>query len=53
MTVSEVLEILRQKSDKAHLAGMARFGIDNTKALGVPMPELRKLAKSIKKCSIL
>ncbi len=28
---------------------MKRFGIDSSKALGVPMPEIRKLARSIKK----
>ena len=28
---------------------MARFGIDNSKALGVKLPEIRKLAKEIKK----
>ena len=49
MTTAEVIEILRSKSDEKYLAGMVRFGIDNTKALGVSMPELRKLAKSIKK----
>lgn len=49
MIASEVIEILRQRSDEKYLAGMVRFGIDNTKALGVSMPELRKLARSIKK----
>jgi 3-methyladenine DNA glycosylase AlkD len=28
---------------------MKRFGVDNSKALGVPLPQLRKIAKSIKK----
>jgi 3-methyladenine DNA glycosylase AlkD len=28
---------------------MKRFGIENTKALGIPIPELRKLAKVLKK----
>lgn len=28
---------------------MKRFGVDNSKALGVPLPALRKVAKSIKK----
>jgi len=28
---------------------MLRFGVDNSKAFGVPIPELRKLAKSLKK----
>jgi 3-methyladenine DNA glycosylase AlkD len=49
MTASEVLDILNQKANKANLAGMARYGINITSTLGVSMPELRKLAKSIKK----
>ena len=28
---------------------MKRFGIDSSKALGIPLPELRKIAKGIKK----
>jgi 3-methyladenine DNA glycosylase AlkD len=49
MNIDEVIAILKQKSNPAYLAGMKRFGIDNTKALGIPIPELRKLSKVIKK----
>jgi len=49
MNAKEVTDLLKQKSNPVHLAGMARFGIDNTKALGIPLPELRKLSKIIKK----
>ena len=44
-----VLEHLKEKADANYLKGMARFGIDNSKALGVKLPEIRKLAKIIKK----
>jgi 3-methyladenine DNA glycosylase AlkD len=47
--VDEVVGFLKEKADAAYLAGMQRYGIDNTKALGVRLPELRKLAKTIKK----
>jgi len=48
-SVDEVVDLLRQKSNPAYLAGMKRFGIDSGKALGIPLPELRKIAKGIKK----
>jgi 3-methyladenine DNA glycosylase AlkD len=44
-----VLEHLKEKADTNYLKGMARFGIDSSKALGVKLPEIRKLAKTIKK----
>ena len=49
MTTSEILHHLQQKSSEKYLAGMLRFGVDNSRAYGVPVPELRKLAKTIKK----
>jgi len=48
-SVGEIIDLLKQKSNPAHLAGMKRFGIDTSKALGIPLPELRKIAKGIKK----
>jgi len=47
--VQFVLEQLKEKADATYLKGMARFGIDSSKALGVRLPEIRKLAKVIKK----
>lgn len=47
-TVQFVLEQLKEKADAAYLKGMARFGIDNSQALGIKLPEIRKLAKIIK-----
>jgi 3-methyladenine DNA glycosylase AlkD len=49
MTVTEVIDHLKQKADAKHHAGMARFGIANEKAIGVKIPEVRALAKLIKK----
>ena len=48
-SIDEVVGLLRQKSNPAYLAGMKRFGINASKALGIPLPELRKIAKGIKK----
>jgi 3-methyladenine DNA glycosylase AlkD len=49
MNVTEVIEQLKQKSNALHLEGMKRYAIDNSKALGVSMPQVRQLAKEIKK----
>ena len=45
----QVICLLKQKSSPAYLAGMKRFGIEDKNALGIPVPELRKLARVIKK----
>jgi len=44
MNIDEVIDLLKQKSNPAYLEGMKRFVIENTKALGIPIPELRKLS---------
>ncbi|HTD39509.1 MAG TPA: DNA alkylation repair protein [Mucilaginibacter sp.] len=49
MNVQQIVELLNQSSDAKYLEGMKRFGVDNSKALGVSLPQIRKLAKSIKK----
>lgn len=49
MKLEEVLDQLRQLGDSSSLPGMARYGIVVDKALGIRMPVLRALAKSIKK----
>ncbi|ACU61753.1 DNA alkylation repair protein [Chitinophaga pinensis] len=49
MDVTDIIDLLKEKADTRYHAGMLRFGIDNEKALGVKLPELRKLAKIIKK----
>jgi 3-methyladenine DNA glycosylase AlkD len=49
MNAEEVIILLKQKSNPVYLAGMKRFGIENTKALGIPIPELRKVGKTLAK----
>ena len=49
MHLQQVIDLLKQQSNPSHLEGMKRYGIDNSKALGVSMPQVRKLAKEIKK----
>jgi len=53
MFVTEIIHELKAQSSPRYLDGMKRFGIDSSKALGVPMPQIRKLAKSIKKDHLL
>jgi 3-methyladenine DNA glycosylase AlkD len=43
----ETLERLRAVARSENLAGMARYGIEVSSALGVPIPELRAIAKGI------
>lgn len=52
MEIDEIVSRLKGLSKKAkpgYKEGMARFGIVSDTALGVPLPELRKLAKEIGK----
>lgn len=43
----EVVERLRSIGDPASVAGRARFGIPETDALGVSVPQLRRLAREL------
>jgi 3-methyladenine DNA glycosylase AlkD len=45
MTVDGVLEALRAVADPDRLSGMARVGIETSHALGVSVPNIRKVAK--------
>jgi 3-methyladenine DNA glycosylase AlkD len=47
--VDSILALLRENATPASLAGMSRFGIDTSTALGVRVPVLRKLAREIRK----
>jgi len=44
-TVEDVLNRLKEKASSHNLEGMSRFGISIDKRLGVPMPDMRKIAK--------
>lgn len=48
-TVDEVMELLQSKAKSDQLEGMARFAIAGDKRMGVSMPDMRKIAKSIGK----
>lgn len=49
MDCSEVVQRLRQLGRPEALEGMSRYGISTTRALGVSIPQLRKLAKELGK----
>jgi 3-methyladenine DNA glycosylase AlkD len=48
-TLNEVMAQLKEKARPEQLDGMARYGMDIQNRLGIAVPELRKLAKSIGK----
>lgn len=48
-TVEKVLIKLKKLSNPKNIEGMARFGIKPDKALGISIPNLRKLAKEVGK----
>ena len=47
ITVKEILSIFTENINAENIIGMGRFGIDNTKAFGLSMPQIRGLAKEI------
>lgn len=49
MTVPEILEKLKSLGSPENVAGMERYGIVTKKAFGVSAPDLKQLAKEIKK----
>jgi len=48
-SVNDALDKLKSKAKKENLAGMAKFGMSVDKRLGIPVPEMRKLAKELGK----
>jgi len=49
MTYTEIIKKLKSKANKKNQEGMARFGIFSKNVLGIPMPEIKKIAKEIGK----
>ena len=47
MKYNEIIKELKRHSNPRNVEGMARFGINPKKTLGVPIPVLRKMAKKI------
>jgi 3-methyladenine DNA glycosylase AlkD len=53
ITYKKVISLLESQANFENVAGMARFGINPSGTLGVPVRDLRKLAKKIGKDHIL
>ncbi len=53
MNLSRILEMLSHLGDQEAIQGMAKYGIPPERNFGVPIPELRKLAKEIGKDHLL
>lgn len=53
MNLQEVLDKLNGLASLAHFQQLAKFGINNSKALGIKVPHLRSLAKEIGKNHLL
>lgn len=49
ITVDEIVDRLKSSSNPKSIKGMAKFGIDPDRTLGVRIPVLRELAKELKK----
>lgn len=49
MNYNEIIKKLKFLANPKNIKGMARFGISSKNTLGVPIPELRKIAKEIGK----
>ena len=49
MTINEIIKKLESLGTPENVAGMKRFGIVTKKAFGVSAPNLKELAKQIKK----
>ena len=49
MIVQEVVARLHELSDEGHRSRLTRFGIVYQRALGIPVPKLRALAKEVGK----
>ncbi|MFI5145490.1 MAG: DNA alkylation repair protein, partial [Ignavibacteria bacterium] len=49
MDTKEIISILRSKTNRKNIEGMSRFGINTSKAFGIPIPFLRDLGKKIGK----
>jgi len=48
-SLDEVMSSLKRLGNPKNLAGMARFGISTSTAYGIPVPDLRRTARSIGK----
>lgn len=49
MTVEDCINLLNEKAEDHHKQGLLRYGIPNENALGVRMPDIRKIGKRLGK----
>lgn len=49
MTSNEIIQKLKSLSNPKNIEGMKRFAVGGKNTLGIPVPDLRKLAKEIKR----
>jgi 3-methyladenine DNA glycosylase AlkD len=49
MTVDDIIRELTQKSDPANRAGLDRYGIGTTNALGIRVPDIKRFANRLRK----
>jgi len=48
-TVDEIVAYLQSLRNEANIAGMARYGIDTTTALGITTPQMQALVRQLKR----
>lgn len=49
MNLEEIISYLKENKNQRNIEAMARFGIDSSKAYGLTTPQIKELAKKIKK----
>jgi|SRR5881628_3292135 len=49
ITLEDVVAEIKRRGDRKAITGMARFGIQTSKAFGVSVPQLRELSRKIGK----
>ena len=47
MKIDDIIIKLEEMANPAYLEGMARYGIKHSSALGVRIPDLRRLARKV------
>jgi 3-methyladenine DNA glycosylase AlkD len=47
VALDQIIDEIRKRGNTKAVAGMARFGIQTSKAFGVSIPQLRELARKI------
>jgi 3-methyladenine DNA glycosylase AlkD len=53
MTYTQIIKTLKSMRNEENIAGMTRFGINSKNTLGISVPDIRKIAKSLGKSHVL